>query len=49
MVVVEDRKEVYTVVVVDAAVGSIVVFYIVFVVYILARMYYEVPKEYYNI
>ena len=45
MVVVEDRKEVYTIVVVDAAAGSIVVFYIVFVVYIPARIYYEVPKE----
>ena len=45
VVVVEDRKEVYAVVVVDTAVGSIVVFYKVFAVYISARIYYEVPKE----
>ena len=45
MVVVENRKKVYTVVVIDAAVGSIVVFYIVFIVYIPARIYYEVPKK----
>ena len=48
MIVVEDRKEVYIVVVIDAAVDSKVVFYIVFVVYIPARIYYEVPKEQYN-
>ena len=45
MVVVEDRKEVYAIVVVNAAVDSILVFYIVFIVYIPARIYYEVPKE----
>ena len=44
VVVVEDRKEVYAVVVVDIAVGLKVVFHIIFAVYIPARIYYEVPK-----